>query len=347
LTPAAPTGSTRFYRVVSISLEVAIPMPLRSLLPLIPPWLALVCFASSLQASEAEKYLPDDAVFVLTTRVQVLFKAPPVKRNLERIKPLLKANYGNLTTALGLDPFNDIELMLLATPGAPGGGDTTRPFVIVEGTFDSTKFEETAAKALKKDPDVLKVEKIGPRTVYVVRNGSKSLYVTLLDERILVMSPSRAMILDAIEKKTGKKKTTLDKTLAALLAKQDSKEAVSLAAVESAGFGELSGLAYSLSGGISIKDDIKIVLALQTKDGKAAIAASKVKEHLESITTETQDFAQKDKRFEPLLDFVQQVKVGTTATMVTVKAEASKEKVKQFEKVLIDIVLPTEAKSKD
>ena len=151
--------------------------------------------------------------------------------------------------------------------------------------------------------------------------------------------------MDAIDKKSGQKKSELKKVLTELLAKQDSKQAFSIVATEAAGQGELAGFVKDLTGGFTIGEDIKLSITLNTKDEKtAATVTDKTKEGLKTVSLIVFALATKDPRFEPLMEVVKDLKVTPMESAVTIKAKASKEVIEKLEKALKEGKAPKKPK---
>ena len=146
-------------------------MRISSRLPIGLSWLMLAALAPPGRAADAEKYLPNDSDVVVTLRVQTLLDAPLVKRNLDQLKPAFQKNddYQKTIDALGLDPFKDIELIVVGVP--LGGGDPDKAVAVIQGKFNVAKVQAVAAKAAKDNGDVLKIEKVGATELYTITPG--------------------------------------------------------------------------------------------------------------------------------------------------------------------------------
>lgn len=305
--------------------------------PYLSAGLAVMALALPCRAADGEKYLPNNSDGVVTIDVKLLLDSPIAKRNLEQVKPLLKANenYQKTMEALGLDPFKDIETILI---GAPGGDDASKAVVVVQGKFNAKKLHALAEQAASKDDGMVKIEKVGNDHIYQITaqgRGEKPNFAALLGDTMLVGSPSRDMVVEALDKKAGKKKGELKKDLAALLAKADTKQAIRFAAVDVIPQGELAGMVKSASGGITIGEDIKISVTLNAKDDKAATAVSeKVDEGLRQAKQFVGIFALKETKIAPLVDVLNTFEVKAQDAVVTIKGEASKSVVEKIEKAI-------------
>jgi hypothetical protein len=305
--------------------------------PYLSAGLAVMALALPSWAADGEKYLPNSSEGVITIDVKLLLNSAIAKRNLEQIKPLLKAdeNFQKTVDALGLDPFKDIETILI---GAPGGGDMTKAVAVVQGKFNSKKIHAFAEKAAKDNPEMVKIEKVGNDSLYQITppgRNEKTNYAALLDDTTLVGSGSRDMVVEAMEKKSGKKKGELKKDLAALLGKANTKQAIRFALLEAiVGQGDLAGQVKTATGGITVGEDIKIEITLNAKDDKAAATVSdKIDEGLRQAKQFVGLIALKEKKAAPLIDVVNTFEVKAQDTIVSIKGEVSKSVVEKLEKL--------------
>jgi hypothetical protein len=300
---------------------------------------AIAVLALPARAAEAEKYLPDNTDGVVTINVRTLMDSALVGKVLEQIKPALKADSGaqKILDAIGIDPFKDVELVQI---GAPGGGDPDKAVFVIQGKFQPAKIHAVAAKAAEEHADVLKIEKVGDTNLYQVTppgRNQKVSYAALLGENLLVASVTRDLVVEAIDKKAGKKKPELKKALADLLAKSDSKQAISVVALDTVGQGELAGQVKSLTGGFTITDEVKMDFRLTAKDEKAATAvADKIEEGLGQVSQLVMFLGQKDPRFAPLVDVMKTVAAKPDGATVRVTGEINKSVLEKVEKMLKD-----------
>jgi hypothetical protein len=297
--------------------------------------LALVALPLAGQAAEGEKYLPNNSDAIITVNVKLLLDSAIAKRNVKNIEPLLKAdaNFQKTVDALGLDPFKDIEFVLL---GVPAGADPDKFVIVIQGKFNGKKLHALGEKAAQDNPDVVKVEKVGNESVYQITppgKGEKVTFAALVDEGTLVGSRSRELVVEALEKKAGKVKAEQKKEMKELLAKANSQQSISIVALDVAGQGDLAGLVKSLSGGFTIGDDVKMDLALNTKDEDAAkMVADKIESGLQQVRPLVAGAAFQNKRFAPLVDVFGTLKVKPDGAKVSITAEASESVVKKLEK---------------
>src|SRR5437588_8389064 len=91
------------------------------------------------QAADVNKYLPNDADFVLVLNVKQLLDSPLVQKHaLADLKTMLKGNSEATKhfDAVGFDPFKDLNTVTLGVALAK----EPKGLLIAQGTFDIAKF---------------------------------------------------------------------------------------------------------------------------------------------------------------------------------------------------------------
>lgn len=300
--------------------------------------LALALMAGTGRAAELDQFLPNSTEGVVTLNVKQLLAAPMVKANLETVKALMLAvpNVQTILDDIGFDPFTDVDRVVLAIDRDP-----TKSVILVHGKFDTAKIAAAAEKAAKDEGDVLKVIKAAGYTYYSVKPPegkgplpSDTLYVGMVDGTTLVSSSSPDAIIEAMDKKAGKKKPELKKDLQALLDKADRQQTISivtlsapLAATGQAIIEKLS----AVTGGINVGDDIKAAFMLNAKTAKdAAAVESELKEGLDQVKALVDLTANNNKDLKPLVDVVSTLKIATQGTVITLSGQISKEVLNQL-----------------
>jgi hypothetical protein len=179
---------------------------------------------------------------------------------------------------LGLNPFKDIDRVVLASPAAK---ENDRGLIIARGKFDTAKFKSRADKLKKAKDESVTIHTIplgggATHDVYemALPGQDLSLFVTLLDGSTLLASPGKDYVVDALKTARDKKKSELkNKELAALIARlETSKQALTvafpgsaLAGLEIPGFeGALKGV-EAVGGGLTIGKELKLDLAVSSK----------------------------------------------------------------------------------
>jgi hypothetical protein len=197
--------------------------------------LAAVLVGAPARAAEIDKLLPNDTETVLTINVKQIFDSALVKKvGLDKAKQALKdqSEVQKILDDLGFDPFKDVDTITIA--GA-GGTETDKGLVIIRGKFDMAKFQKKAEEAAKENKDKLTITEVadglgGKTKLYEVDAsdaGGQKVFLTFAGKGVMVGSPGKDYVLDAIDKEAGKKKTALkNKELSALLGKVDGKASI-------------------------------------------------------------------------------------------------------------------------
>jgi hypothetical protein len=250
------------------------------------PWfcvLALVVAAMPAQAAELDKFLPDDTEVVASLNIRQLLDSGLAKKFdvAKEVEKGIKENKeaGEVLKMLGLDPLKDISRVTIATPGKP---DEKQVLLSVHGSFDLAKIHDTADKVIKDKPESLSVSKQDNLRLYEVKAGPRGdvVHVVFLSKDVLVASPTKAYIIDAIAKNSGKRDPKFSKGLQALVAKQDPKQSFWFAALATeelkkqlSGNPQTKQLAEKLesfSAGVTVANDIKFNVNVQTSEEAAA-----------------------------------------------------------------------------
>jgi hypothetical protein len=294
--------------------------------------LALAFVAGTAQAADTDMYLPNSTEGVVTVNVKQLLAAPLVKANLETVKALMLAapDIQQALEDIGFDPFRDVENVVVAIDRDPN-----KSVILVNGKFDTAKIAARAEKTAKDETGILKVIKASGHTYYSVKPPegkgvpSETIYVALVDGATLVSSSRPDAVLEALDKKAGKKKAELKPELQALLAKADRQQTISI--VTLAGPLSATGQAIieklsTITGGINVADDIKAAFTLNTKNAKDAESVeSELKSGLDQIKALVDLTANQKEDLKPLVDVVNTLKVVTQGTAVTLTGQVSKE----------------------
>jgi hypothetical protein len=291
--------------------------------------LALAVPAIPASAAETDKYLPNKTEGVVTINVKQMMQSSLVKDNLEALKQLL-ATTGDAQRVLndvGVDPFQDIDAVVLAFETDP-----SRSLVLVQGKFDTAKIAAHAEKALKDaSPLLKKIDKVGDYTIYEVLppEQSETIHVAVLDGTVVVASPDKDKVIEALDKKAGKKKAELKQELQVMLAKADPSQSISIAALglplPGGGPAALTKIT-AIRGGITIGDDVKASFELSTScaDDAKSVEAD-LKEGVDQIKALVDLTATQNKDLKPLVDAVASIKLASEGSVVTVTGQLSKD----------------------
>jgi hypothetical protein len=306
--------------------------------------LALVLRAAPAPAAEVDKFLPNDSEAVTTVNFRQILDSPLVKKyGLEPLQQAIKSNdeVQKILDSLGLDPLKDIDSL---TSSSPGGTDADKKgLLILHGRFNLDKIQATAEKVAKDKPDSLKIRKAGDYTLYEAtmappgQGEKQTFFVALIDKNTLAASPSQDYAVDALDKANGKKTTMLkNKEVQQLIEKADAKQSLWIAALshglavgqlaQDEKFKEILDKVKTLSGGITVSDDVKAEFLIVAKDAdKAKEVAGAIDEGLGKVKFFVSLLAMNKKELAPAITALETVKVNAKGSDITVKGEISKD----------------------
>jgi len=256
--------------------------------------MAAVVGRCSAEASESTRYLPADTEVVAFVNVRQLVDAPLVKkRALEPLKAAVKkhADAQHFLSAAGLDPLQDIQGLLIAGPGSKS---TEQVLVIMKGNFDLARIGTVAEEFARKYPKQLVIHDRDGARIYEGKSSEQpaSVFVRIVDRHTMLLSPSRAYLLQAI-KEADRPEPKMKKELQLLLDKTDSKQSLWLVALVTPDMRKVLGdnrqtanLADKIShltGNILITDEVRAIFRVQTTDARAAQAVERILEGVRGI----------------------------------------------------------------
>jgi hypothetical protein len=173
----------------------------------------------------SEKYIPDDASFVLVVNVKQLANSPVYTRHFrKKIDDLLKNEQApQWARDLGAIVPRDVERLAIALgcSSYPTDQETYRagPTIIMEGRLDALR---ALLKQLAKEyPDHVRELKIANATAHeIVGSHLPEGFVVQADPNTLIFSPRREEVVEALDKASGKNKNRVkNKAVGDLLAR--------------------------------------------------------------------------------------------------------------------------------
>ena len=288
-------------------------------------------FETAARAGELDRFLPADTEVVVTFNVKQMFDSGLAKKlGLDKAKEQLKelGDASDILKDLGFDPFKDIDRILVA---GPGGNDQDKGLVIVYGTFDLDKFKAKADDAAKNFSDNLKIHKVGDHVLYevIVPPNDMSLFVALPRKDVVLISPGKDYVVDALKKVDPKEKSAVkSKEMRTLLEKMNDKQTITVAALGSAlakGLADTPAKDWAdkldaAAGGVTFTDDLKIEVVLSAKNADDARDIEKsVDEGVKSALTVVALLAGSEKKLNVILELLKSIKTKVDDKTVTIK----------------------------
>jgi len=242
-------------------------------------------------AADIDPLLPGDTQSYLSINVKAILDAPLFKSQLlGPLKDLLgdTPEAKDILGDLGFDPLKDLDRVLFAMPGGP---DTDRGLMVAHGRFDEAKFRKKADDAAQDNDEILKVHKVTlapgvTHTVWevILPGQDSSIWVALASNKVLLASPGKDYVVDALKQHRAKKKATLkNKEFQAVVEKLDARPTVSIAVlgkslVAAVGDALPQGVTDALDkieaigGSLTVTNEIKLELLVATKEARSAEA---------------------------------------------------------------------------
>jgi len=236
----------------------------------------------SIRAAEFEKYLPDDTEVVFHANIrQALDSALARKYLLPQIQANVKghAEVQEVLNALGLDLVKDLQSFTVAGPGNISEKKWT---AFLRGSFDQDKIQAAADAFASTQADVLKTYKQDGVTVYEIRDpkGARSAFAAFMEKDLLLIASTKDQVTESLAKKNAGKESALNKALSALIQEGNGKESIWVAATPNQLINllpqnnklvmDFAKKIKSLKAGITLTDDFRFSLRIETPDAKSA-----------------------------------------------------------------------------
>jgi len=235
-----------------------------------------VLIGTSMRAAADDVKLPAESEAVLVFNVKALLNSKLVKDNnlIDLAKGAMPEDAKQFFGALGVDPFTDVESVVVTGHGNPTKGDG-KLLVLVNGKFDAKKVGIQA----EKNPEV-KVHKVAGQAVYEVpgKDGQNG-FVAVSGTSQLVASNDKGLTAEIAGGKGLGKPT---KAMAAALAKLSGNETISITALVTDEVKKaleankqtavLADSLVAVTGGMTVTDGVQLALRAHTTDEKGANA---------------------------------------------------------------------------
>jgi hypothetical protein len=312
--------------------------------------LAVVAVALVSRVSAADpKYLPSDTEIIFTINFRQIIDSDLAKSQkdlIEQIKKKIQADdkdkkleqVQKYLEQAGFDPLKDFGSVTFAMP--PTIQDRDNYFMLIDGNFDANKIE-AAAKAIAADTgDKVAVLKFAKKYVAIEmanpRTEKKS-YAIILNSTTLAMCPSEEAMKAAIGRATGTKKSKLKPEVLSLLKTTSDTQSFSFIATGSGLVKLLSeapnvpekAIEYvkqidGISGAITVKKDIKLQVAIATKDANTAKEfAGLLTKVMPLANNFIGNWAAQDEKRQPLADAAKTLKATSMDNNLIIRGELS------------------------
>ena len=303
----------------------------------------------ALRAADIDPLVPADTESYLTNNVKSALESSFFEKQL--LGPAKDA-LGELPDAkdilgdLGFDPLKDLQRLTFAIAG---GTDTDRGLLIAQGTFDRAKFDKKAKAAAEETADARKIHKVklgaDTATVWevILPGQDSSIFVALVSDKILVASPGKDYVVDALKQHRAKAKAALkNKDFQALVEKLDPKQTVSFAVLGKslaaaagdalpAGFADSVKKVEAIGGGLTFGNEVKLELLVTGKDAQSADSVRTTLDKgvkLAMIGLALLTEGRKD--LDVLLEVVKTIKIGGKGKVISVSAKLTADVLKDF-----------------
>jgi hypothetical protein len=289
----------------------------------------VLALVAPVRAADFEKYVPDDTEAIIKLNIKQILASPMLKDAVAS----LKAGKEGPFKEFGLDPFTDLEHVVIAVPG---GGNFEKTVLLLQGKFNTAKIEDAVEKSGKAD---LKVHKVGANKVFETKveipNAPippQTFFVCFVDGTTLALAGSKESISDTIDRKDGKKKGALKKEMKDLVSKMDPKLSFGIAILGTvAGLPDFSDRVTSITGGVALVNEVKAEFVIAAKNADTAkeletlISAGleQVKGLLPVVA------ADKSQQIKPVVELLDVIKVTSSGSNVMIKAQLSKDDIEK------------------
>ena len=192
-------------------------------------------------AAEVDNLLPKETEFVVQFNIQQLVESDIVKKNYlpQFQKGFETKEAQKFLTAIGLDPFRDIEKMTIGLWGKPS--EKMNAVLVIRGKFDIKKMSETADSYAKDKPDLVSRVQEGEINLIEFKSDKENTnYIALIDGKPIIAGSDKKLVAAAAAVE-DRAKPALSRELQALVLKQDAKASIFLCGFTGDKFTEIPG----------------------------------------------------------------------------------------------------------
>jgi hypothetical protein len=201
------------------------------------------------RAAEPDKLIPADADTVISVDLKKLLEADFVKKYIveDLKKQFDKQEAKQFLTDIGLDPFKDVEKLVVASMETNfKEGSQPNFLIVVRGSFDAQKLFQRAEAETKANPDKYSMVRDSGAVMFKIvqqkprdSEPERATFATVIDDKTLAFASDKKYIAGAIKANDSGQAATLKKELAALIKKVDARVPVYVASVVSGKLGEM------------------------------------------------------------------------------------------------------------
>jgi hypothetical protein len=185
----------------------------------------------SARAADLAPLYPDGATFALGINVKGITSSPLGKTVIGKDKPfdatrkLLKTLFPEDILPLtdkALAPLESVtnRLERVTVVGDVGGGRGRPPIAIyLEGAIEEAEYFKAAESLAKDQNEPFTTEKHGDRKLFVAGKEGQQLFGLRVSPSLFLVATTRELVEEVLDKHAGKKRATVQKALAASLAK--------------------------------------------------------------------------------------------------------------------------------
>jgi len=246
------------------------------------------------RAADIAPLYPDRATFALGIDIKAITTSPLGKKVIGNDKPfeatrkLLKILFPDdlmPLTDMGLAPLETVTNRLdrVTVLGDLGNGGGRPPIVVyLEGNIDETEYFKAAEGIAKSENKEFATEKLGERRLFAIGKDSGRVYGVRVSPSLFLVATTHELIDEVLDKHAGKQKASVQKALAASLAKVKPAETPIWLVI-----GEIE-LLHDITGGvatIALKDDAEFRMeVLCTKEETARLMANILQSGVDYLT---------------------------------------------------------------
>lgn len=230
---------------------------------------------------DADKWLISEPDFVMTLSIKQMLGSAIFKDNLPALKNMITADESvkTLLETAGLDPFKDIDSILLS--GSGNSAKDAKGLLVIKGRFDPDKVHAAVKKAAQGKGGNIELVKEGDKQLVAIKMQDQTFYAGFASKSVIVLTLSKESTLDAI-KNGGTKTAKIGTEMKTALNKFTGKESLTFAmvvndelkkrleTVQPPQIGKAAAKLQTLTASLTITDEVDFNVTGNTTEAKAA-----------------------------------------------------------------------------